>query len=51
LAAFHSNRAARPGKEQKTMFEVTDAAHEKITDYFRNQPEVVPVRVFLNQGG
>ncbi len=33
------------------MFEVTDAAYDKIQDYFKSQPEVVPIRVFLNQGG
>ena len=33
------------------MLEVTDSAHERIVEYFKNQPEVSPIRVFLNQGG
>lgn len=33
------------------MFECTDAAQKKLAEYFENQPKVVPVRVFLNQGG
>ena len=33
------------------MFECTQAATDKIKEYFESQPKVVPVRVFLNQGG
>jgi len=33
------------------MLEVTPSAHEKFTEYFKEQPAVSPIRVFLNQGG
>ena len=32
------------------MLEVTDAATEQITEYFRGK-EVSPIRIFLNEGG
>jgi len=33
------------------MLEVTESANEKFVEYFKNQPEVSPIRVFLNSGG
>ncbi len=33
------------------MLEVTEAAIEKIEDYFKSQKEKSPIRVFLNEGG
>ena len=32
------------------MLEVTEAAAEKIAEYFRGR-EVSPIRIFLNEGG
>ena len=36
--------------EEDTMFEVTPAATEQITAYFKDK-EVRPIRIFLNEGG
>jgi len=32
------------------MFEVTEAATEQISEYFKGK-EVTPIRIFLNEGG
>lgn len=32
------------------MFEVSAAAQKQVADYFRGK-DIVPIRVFLNQGG
>ncbi len=32
------------------MLEVTDAATEQITEYFKGK-DVTPIRIFLNEGG
>lgn len=33
------------------MLEVTPSAHDRFTEYFKDQTEVSAIRVFLNQGG
>ncbi len=33
------------------MLDVTQAAMDKLAEYFEKQPEKSPVRVFLNPGG
>jgi len=33
------------------MFEVTEAATTQVTEYFKEQQDPTPVRIFLNQGG
>lgn len=33
------------------MLEVTPSAHQKFTEYFKEQPDISPIRIFLNQGG
>lgn len=35
---------------EATQFEVTSAATEQITEYFRGR-EPQPIRIFLNEGG
>jgi hypothetical protein len=32
------------------MFEVTPAATEQVTEFFKDK-EVLPIRIFLNEGG
>jgi hypothetical protein len=32
------------------MVEVTDAAHQQIIEYFKDK-DVMPIRIFLNEGG
>jgi Fe-S cluster assembly iron-binding protein IscA len=32
------------------MFEISEAAKQQIADYFQGK-DIVPIRVFLNQGG
>lgn len=36
--------------EEVIMIEVTEAATQKVADYF-NGKEIVPIRIFLNEGG
>ena len=36
--------------EEDTMLEVTSAATEQIAEYFKGK-EIVPIRIFLNEGG
>ncbi len=38
------------GHKEDNMIEVTEAATQKIAEYF-NGKEVSPIRIFLNQGG
>ncbi len=33
------------------MLTVTQSAHERFAEYFKEQPSVSPIRVFLNQHG
>ena len=33
------------------MFQVTEKAHEMITDFFKDKEEIPNIRIFLSQGG
>jgi hypothetical protein len=41
---------AREWIKEDVMVEVTEAASQQISDYFKDK-EVSPIRIFLNEGG